>query len=84
MVHPGEAQVFEGQGPEALHGRGHRQASGLNLLQQLLQNFAIHGSFLNRDRRESQIYEEAGRDAGAFCEPPVLKSFFAGCVLRTN
>ena len=55
MVHPGEPQVFEGQGPEAVHGRGHRQAAALNLLQQLLQNFAIHGSFLNRDRRESQI-----------------------------
>ena len=47
MVHPGEPQVFEGQGPEALYGCGHRQAPGLNLLQQLLQNFAIHGLFLN-------------------------------------
>jgi hypothetical protein len=47
MVHPGEPQVFEGQGPEALQGRSHRQSAALNLLQQLLQNFAIHVSFLN-------------------------------------
>ena len=47
MIHPGEPQVFKGQGPEALYGFGHRQAAALNLLEQLPQNFAIHASFLN-------------------------------------
>ena len=33
VIHPGEAQVFKGQGAEALQGLGHAQFAGLHLFQ---------------------------------------------------
>ena len=74
MVHPGEPQVFEGQGPEAFYGRGHRQApartSSSNCCRTLLS--------MDHSLTETGAKVKCkGRQAGtrASCEPPALTAF---------